>query len=559
MKAPYRNPENYEEKPDMEELCRPSGPPKEILALFMQDMINREEGKVAPDTTGADYFFLDEFITRDMELDFIAIEQDFLKHCSGRLQEFNNAGWYGENECWENEPEYALKKKMLRLMYNGAKLNDPYCVELIKYLYKLYHKKEYNQLKRFRVISVDEIFSLSEDEWGKSSYGSMGRVLGMCRFMGIGQEDSCSILYLLLEQKRKEWIQDSENQREYLTFEDGVFEECVQQIEAWSAECEDIKDFRKFRKVHHAFWETDEFVGMCFRHMGYREDYASLCMKYNRGLSLQMAKTLAILRTINPKRDYTFEEVQRYTVLYNTVSALTDVADDFDIQLGYLTGEELEECEKEDILFRPENIVVRQSADKQKAVSKAIANVAPVSMGRASEDDYLKEIAALRARINKLEQENSGLQVQYRQMKKTQDEAEKLIRKYQSDREELIALREFAYKSELSFSEIKEETLEDMKKAIADANIVIIGGHINWINKLRKQFPNWLFILSETYKTVDGKMLDGKDKVYFFTDHISHVTYGKFIAAVRERKIPFGYLGSLNIEQMIRHIYEDLQ
>lgn len=89
--------------------------------------------------------------------------------------------------------------------------------------------------------------------------------------------------------------------------------------------------------------------------------------------------------------------------------------------------------------------------------------------------------------------------------------------------------------------------------------IVIIGGHINWINKLRKQFPNWLFILSETYKTVDGKMLDGKDKVYFFTDHISHVTYGKFIAAVRERKIPFGYLGSLNIEQMIRQIYEDLQ
>ena len=66
-----------------------------------------------------------------------------------------------------------------------------------------------------------------------------------------------------------------------------------------------------------------------------------------------------------------------------------------------------------------------------------------------------------------------------------------------------------------------------------------------------------MFIPTENYRIVDGKMLDGKDRVYFFSDHLSHVTYGKFIAAVRERKIPFGYLGSLNIEKMIRQIYED--
>ena len=66
-----------------------------------------------------------------------------------------------------------------------------------------------------------------------------------------------------------------------------------------------------------------------------------------------------------------------------------------------------------------------------------------------------------------------------------------------------------------------------------------------------------MYILTESYKTVDGKMLDGKDRVYFFTDHLSHVTYGKFIAAVRERHIPFGYLGNLNVEKLIRQIYED--
>jgi hypothetical protein len=98
-----------------------------------------------------------------------------------------------------------------------------------------------------------------------------------------------------------------------------------------------------------------------------------------------------------------------------------------------------------------------------------------------------------------------------------------------------------------------------MKAQIADLDIVIIGGHINWINKMKKEFPKWMFIASDAYKTVDGKMLEGKDRVYFYTDYISHVTYGKFIAAVRERKIPFGYLGTYNMDNIIRQIYDDLE
>ena len=94
MRAPYRN-LDLEDGIELEEIDRKPGPSKELLALFMQDLMNKEKGKVAPDTTGADYFFLEEFITRDMELDFAVIEQDFLKHCSGRLQEFHDAGWYG--------------------------------------------------------------------------------------------------------------------------------------------------------------------------------------------------------------------------------------------------------------------------------------------------------------------------------------------------------------------------------------------------------------------------------------------------------------------------------
>ncbi len=556
-RPPFVNPDFEYEEDDFEYDDRPAGVSREMFALFMQDMMNKESGKVAPDTIGADYFFLDEFVTRDMEYDFALIEQDFLQHCSGKLQEFNEAGWYGEDERWTAAPKIALQKKMVRLMYNGAKLGDRYCVELIKYLYKTYHKKEYNQLKRFSSISTSEIFSLSEDDWGGNSYGTIGRILGMCQFMNIKQDDSCSILYLLLDKVRKEYISDNEEEREFLDFEDGLFEECVQQIELWIKD-HDHGDFRDFRKATKVYHEHDEFVEACLRHLGYPSDYVFLCMDNNMGLRVQMARTLAVLKTANPKKDYTFEEVQKYTAIYSTVAALTDVADDFDYELGYLTGDPVDDFEKEDMLFKSENIQYKEETEKKVSAQKPIINVAPVSNGEASTEDYLKEIAELRRKVNERELENKNLRELYRQAKKQFDEAERMNKKYESERDELIALRDFVYRLENDVEAVAEDSFDDMKKAIAAKNVVIVGGHVNWISKLKALFPDWLYIPPNAYKTVDGKMLDDKDRVYFYTDYMNHISYVKFIAAVRERKIPFGYLGSVNIETVVKQIYEDL-
>ena len=60
----------------------------------------------------------------------------------------------------------------------------------------------------------------------------------------------------------------------------------------------------------------------------------------------------------------------------------------------------------------------------------------------------------------------------------------------------------------------------------------------------------------EAYDYEEG--FDWIDMVYFFTDYISHVSYNKFIAAVREKKIPFGYIGSVNIDSVINQVYKDL-
>lgn len=182
---------------------------------MFEDMLSKESGSVvAPDTTGVGFFFLMDFITPDMFNDFALIEQDFLKKCRGKLDEFQQVGWYGETSFRTNRPLDAMQSAVMRLIYNGAKIGDDYCLELIKNLYKVYHKKEYNQLKRFRTISPDEIFSLTEDDYTDSDYPSVGRVMGMCPFMGIELHENCSFMYKLLNNKRAEYLAEEEDETE---------------------------------------------------------------------------------------------------------------------------------------------------------------------------------------------------------------------------------------------------------------------------------------------------------------------------------------------------------
>ena len=49
-----------------------------------------------------------------------------------------------------------------------------------------------------------------------------------------------------------------------------------------------------------------------------------------------------------------------------------------------------------------------------------------------------------------------------------------------------------------------------------------------------------------------------EEKVYFFTDYINHISYKKFIAIVREKNIPFGYIGSRNIDSVVAQIFQEM-
>ena len=249
--------------------------------------------------------------------------------------------------------------------------------------------------------------------------------------------------------------------------------------------------------------------------------------------------------------------MQHYAHIYTTIDALTQASSSFDEQVERLLGVDNYSMDYSDKpLFKPENIIVHEKKEEKKKTEPV--NVAPVSLGKADAEDYLAEIAMLRKKLHEQEQENRYLREVNRNAKNAERDSQELVNKLQGDREELIALREYVYTSELEVEPIAETEIEEMKSAIAEKDVVVIGGHVNWVQKLKQLFPKWLFIQPDTYKVVDGRMLENREHVYFFTDYLNHVTYVKFVAVVREKKIPFGYLGSVNLDSVVRRVYGDL-
>lgn len=522
-----------------------------MMALFMEDEINRES-KVAPDTIGADKYFIDGFITEEMGYEFWTIARDFMEHHFPRLKEFNDLAAYGSYGPEQSDPESALQTRILSIIYNAAKSGDAYSVELMKYLYKTYHKKEYKQLKRFSKITVPEVFSLAETEDFGCDYYAIARIMGMCVFYGIELHERCSILYLVLGKARKDL--DEEEKRDFFCFPDGLFQECYDQVEEWMGQGGNTPKLR--RKALENFWRADRFAEVCLQRQGYPEDYLYRCNIEYRGIERLLAQTLAVLKSAYPDEEFSFEEVQIYSLIAHGIDALVSVCDDYHDIVSELFGIGPDIHELGEGLFKPENIAYKEAL-KAKIEAKPV-NIAPVVSKNVKEEDYLKEIEELRRRLREKEEECKHFRQQYEHVKMSLSDAREVIAQNENYMEELIALRNYVYGLSQEAPPITEDKLEDMKCAIAEKSVIIIGGHINWINKLKKEFPNWRYVDANISRANDSKLVEGADMVYFFTDHLSHGTYGKFVKLVRENRIPFGYMHSVNMESLVRQVFEDL-
>ena len=527
---------------------------------LMQDFMNMISGKVEPDTNAAEQMFLQYFISEEMEEQFLAIASNFLKRNYGNLEQYEEP-WFSLNEVQRTYPSKSIQLKLLNLIYNAAKGGDDYSRKLLVYLYKKYYKQEYNRLKRFRRLHISELEALAEDSEPWLSSDTEARILTICPFLNIEIDPSCYWKYYMFEDRREFYEEYDEEREEFLHLDSTLFTKCSETVDAWINE---EKENNRDDIINAAYWDMDRFIGNCFRYNGFPEDYSFLSNSLHISVHLELIRTLALLKTQWPKKEFSYEEVQKYAGILHLAETVTAIAMDIDddlmdilaIRKNRYSAEPIKEgfSVDEKLGLRPE----KESHPKRPVEEPEKPETKKEMMESDAEKDYLNEIRRLRRKLHETEDNYAILQERLRDAKRTITEQEGMIVKYESDREELHALKHsLAQQEELEGTE-SEVSFVDMQTSLAGRKIIIVGGHPIWVKKLKELFPAWKYVSEDNFRPSEVKNLDGVERLYFFTDHMSHNMYETYIKAAREKKVPFGYIQGVHIESVVQFVYREV-
>jgi hypothetical protein len=530
--------------------------PEELTSLhndLLEDVINER----IPSSDGVDFYFLFSFINDKMSDDFEIIEHDFIKHCAHKLTTFSEVGWYDTEGFEYSNSGSSIGQRIIRLIYNGAKLRDDYCLTLIITLYKTYHRNEFQKLKRFSSISLEEIFSLSEDVDGNSSLFTAGRIIGMCLFLGISLNQDVYDFFHFLSAKKKQPKSILFPEIKPFSIDGDVFDEANDVVDKWFSMTNDTKENPQ-EVLSNPCNQDKKFTEACLRLRGYSPKFIerNSFERANPSPKQKAIKILSILKTLYPTEEFTQEEVWNYISIYDSIDSLCNIADTLKNVVDMLSGDQITPIATSDSLFKPDSIYQVKTSDPPTPAPAVIINKSddiPIS-----NNELLQEISTLRSKLSNKEHEINYLRGKCQTSEQNNQELSSLVRKYESERDELIALRNFAYESFYASTYEASDDVDNYLPLLQEYRVAIIGGHVGWINKLKSLLPHWTYILPDSYRTIDANILENKDRVYFFTDYLNHASYRKFISIIRERSLPFGYLNNNNLDMVLMRVAKDL-
>ncbi len=522
---------------------------------FVNYMMNiQDDKKLMQDTYGCERFFVDFFINDEMREDFPLIARDFYVHEFANIPKHQDVEYF-DIEAGEDWPELMFNRFTLGLMMNAVNSGSEYTKALFLYLHKTYYKKEYRTLKRFSKMSLSELLALAKPEGRRHLYyANLSRILCIAPMYGIKFDVKCHVVYGILN----EFINKFGLSVGY-SFDEDVgdsFKDCRKEID---------ERFDQ-KKLYSLDAKMSKFLGNVFQWLGYSPEYADWCDENDRGVEDRLAIALSILKKTFPKsnREYSAEELTLYGMILHCASAMTCNSSWLAETLRILAYGESGTFYYDEFpsMFHPEDVQVKTSRsenNKTKRQVKDFVEHAGADECRHDESVLIEEVDKLRRKVHKLESDNSTLRAGLAEKRRLEEESKDIRKQLEASKRELAVLRNYVYKLTESDNPITDKTIESMRETIAGYRIVIVGGHSNWLSKMKKEFPDWIFINPEASGSTDVSIVDKADYVYFFTDTISHSKYHQFINVIRERKINFGYIHGVNIEKNIRDIYVDFE
>ena len=516
--------------------------------------VNFPLNEMAPDTYGCERFFVDFFINDEMREDFLLIARDFYAHEFANIPEYQDVEYF-DIQSGEDWPELMFNRFTLGLMMNAVNGGSEYTKSLFLYLHKIYYKKEYRTLKKFSTMSLSELLALAESEEERNPYyANLSRVLWIAKMYGIKIDEECNAVYGILNEYSDKYGLSGE-----FSFDEAAgdrFKECRKEIDERFSP----------KKLYSIDAKISKFLGNVFQWLGYSPEYADWCDENDRGVEDRLAIVLSILKKTFPKskREYSAEELTLYGMILHCASAMTCNSSWLAETIRTLAYGESGTFYYDEFpaKFHPEDVQViagRPGNAKVERQVKDLAEHAGTDVSGRDESVLFEEVDKLRRKVHKLELDNSSLRTSLAEKRRLEEESKDIRQQLEAANHELAVLRNYVYNLTEDDRTVTDKTIESMKETIAGCRIVIVGGHSNWLSKMKKEFPNWIFVNPKASGTTDVSIVDKADYVYFFTDTISHSKYHQFMNVIRERKINCGYIHGVNIEKNIRDIYVDFE
>ncbi len=507
-------------------------------------------------TENIDYLFVRSFCEEDIAFnsDLPLMLQDFLFHENEKILEYSGAA-YADDDFQNSGATKGLRYKFLNLLLSAARHGSGYSAEMLCRIYKIYYRKEYNQLKRFKTLSFRELRGFDNDEELFATIAA--RILTIAPFMGIEVDSEC----MWAEEEIEEILEDTSMgfkfEPKWITFN----EEFLKQRRAEAEEL--LARFKKKNPDYFFDNRVQKFMWKVFEYNGVPSDFDLLCEEEFGTDAREYMITIGLLKLVWPRKAFSDEEIEFFHAIYRLLTIFIEHLGVLDDNIDYMLGRyDRFKYELEDSKYRPVDkkttVVARSVAGqtKQEKERESIEDRNSLQKATRENEELYTELQSLReaqrakdqtiARLNRMYQEAVEREKQNRL---DQESAE-------NDREELAKLREYLYHLTEGDLEAVSVSEEEMEKDISGRKIVIVGGHDNWIGFLKEKFPDWGYIKPGVSNTVPESAVMYAEHLFFFTDTISHGVYNKFLKVVRTHRIPFDYLHGTNIPMTIKQIYD---
>ena len=524
------------------------------FGYFLKHFMMEDEDTV-PDPFGCETIFIESLLACGNDQfydDFPLIAKDFFTHEYANLEKYKRR-LYTEDPFRYMEPENAWRVKVLYLILEASNRGSAYAKGLLINIYSTYFRREYRQLRKFRKVTEGDVRSLSGGyEETDFSPMTMARILCMAKVMDIEIDSSCNFIYEFFNKG----VNESENRKfpEYPRFPEDAFDKAGNELRQL---------YPSIRDQNKAFRRLDKFVRLVLKDGGHPDDYLNITVESDEQRRIYLQRTVMLLKHAFPKDEipgpvFSADTVPLYAMIMHLIGNVFDdlgiLEESADQVLGIDDGDYYDNFPP---LFRPEK--TKEVSQEKKIELKPASPVIQKTDTSVSQEELIAEIQDLQSRLHQEEGRSTHFRELYKKEQDERQNLEKIQREYESDHEELAALREHLYHLTEYDQEVPEADVAGMEDAIKNLRIIIVGGNDNWVKKLRNEFPNWTFISPSVSGSIDAHMVDKADYVYLFTDTLGHTNYYKFMNAIREAEVPFGYMHGVNIKKNIRQVYEDTQ